>query len=94
MSSSIWTTCFSHYLFLTCTLLLLLLTAIGFLPGGSVQYASTKKHKHYIRRRRRKTIKQTYNTIRRNRKDKKQPYRTKNKHKTSNTNLQDNKITY
>jgi hypothetical protein len=73
--------------------LLLLLTAIGFLPGGSVQYTSTKKHKHYIRRRRRKIIKQTYNTITRNRKNKKQPYRTKNKHKTSNTNLQDNKIT-
>jgi hypothetical protein len=60
-------------------LLLLLLTAIGFLPGGSVQYTSTKKHKHYIRRRRRrrKTITQTYNTITRNRKAKKQPYRTK-----------------
>jgi hypothetical protein len=41
-----------------------------------------------------KAIKQTYNTITRNRKDKKQPYRTKNKHKTSNTNLQDNKITH
>jgi rubredoxin len=53
-----------------------------------------KKHKHYIRRRRRKTIKQTYNTITRNRKNKKQPYRTKNKHKISNTNLQDNKITH
>jgi hypothetical protein len=38
---------------------LLLLTAIGFLPGGSVQYTSTKKHKHYIRRK----TKQTYNTI-------------------------------
>jgi hypothetical protein len=41
-----------------------------------------------------KTIKQTYNTITRNRKNKKQPYRTKNKHKTSNTNIQDNKVTY
>jgi hypothetical protein len=37
-----------------------------------------KNHKHYIRRRRRKrTTKQTYNTITRNRKSKKQPYRTK-----------------
>jgi hypothetical protein len=76
-------------------LLLLLLPAIGFLPGGSVQYTSRKKHKHYVRRRRRrKTPNQTYNTITRNRKDKKQLYSTKNKHKTSNTNLQDNKITY
>jgi hypothetical protein len=45
-------------------------------------------------KKKKKTIKQTYNTIPRNRKNKKQPYRTKNKHKTSNTNLQDNKITY
>jgi hypothetical protein len=48
----------------------------------------------YKKKKEKKTIKQTYNTITRNGKNKKQPYRTKNKHKKSNTNLQDNKITY
>jgi hypothetical protein len=71
-------------------LLLLLLTAIGFPPGGSVQ--TSKKNTNTTQRK--KTIKQTYNTITRNRKNKKQPNRTKNKHKTSKTNIQDNKITY
>jgi hypothetical protein len=50
----------------------LLLTAIGFPPGGSVQYTSTKTQTLH-----KETIKQTYNIITRNRKNKKQPYRTK-----------------
>jgi hypothetical protein len=41
-----------------------------------------------------KTIKQNIQYNNKEQKNKKQPYRTKNKHKTSNTNIQDNKITY
>jgi hypothetical protein len=37
------------------------------------------------KKKKKKPITQTYNTITRNRKNKKQPYRTRNKHKTSNT---------
>jgi hypothetical protein len=71
--------------------IILLLTAIGFPPSGSVQYTSTKKTQTVDKKK--KTIKQTCNTITRNRKNKKQPYRQKT-NKTGNTNIQDNKITY
>jgi hypothetical protein len=55
----------------------LLLTAVGFPPGGSVQYTSTKNTN--TTQRRKKQYNRTYNTKTRNRKNKKQPYRTKNK---------------
>jgi hypothetical protein len=66
---------------------------LGFYPVAvfSIQVQKTQT---LDKKKKKKTIKQTYNTIIRNIKNKKQPYRTKNKHKTSNTNLQDNKITY
>jgi hypothetical protein len=69
----------------------LLLTAIGFPLGGSVQYTSTQNTNTTQNNNNKTNIQ--YNN-KEQKKIKSNHTEQKIKHKTSNTNLQDNKITY